>query len=106
MQYTANPDDPQSDFPGVNGQTPYSLLHLNTLYDLNTHCYTDATIQKRREANERSALLPVGSDGFYPISFQVVRFHIADEATETLVPIWMQSFFLLMNKNICIILGH
>ena len=48
LQFTANPNDPLSYFPGVNGQKPYSFLHLNALYDLNSNLYLDAVVQKRR----------------------------------------------------------
>ena len=181
LQFTANPNDPLSYFPGVNGQKPYSFLHLNAFYDLNSNLYLDAVVQKKREANENAALvsmvdrseiqepviltadrgyesyntlehivrkgwkylvrlreskgiisalslpdgdfdipvqlyltrrqnkklrelqkeypgiyrflptnvnfdfLPLGSDGFYPISFRIVRFSISDNSTETLI---------------------
>ena len=181
LQFTANPNDPLSYFPGVNGQKPYSFLHLNALYDLNSNLYLDAVVQKRRAANENAALvsmvdrsgigepviitadrgyesyntlehiaqkgwkylirlreskgiisslslpagdfdmpvqlfltrkqtkklkelqkefpgkyrflptkvnfdyLPWGTDGFYPISFRIVRFKISDDSTETLI---------------------
>ena len=57
LQFTANPSDPQSYFPGSGGQMHYSFLHLNALYDLNSHCYLDAVVQKRRAANENAALI-------------------------------------------------
>ena len=57
LQFTANPSDPQSYFPGSGGQMHYSFLHLNALYDLSSHCYLDAVVQKRREANENAALI-------------------------------------------------
>lgn len=181
LQFTADPNDPLSYFPGVNGQKPYSFLHLNALYDLNSSLYLDAIVQKRRATNEHAALismvdrcgiaepvlltadrgyeayntlehiankgwkylvrlreskgiisslslpdgdfdmpvqlfltrkqnnklkelqkqapgkyrflptnvnfdyLPCGSDGLYAISFRIVRFHIADDSTETLI---------------------
>lgn len=44
LQFTANPNDPLSYFPGVNGQKPYSFLHLNALYDLNSNLYLDAVV--------------------------------------------------------------
>ena len=52
LQFTANPNDPLSYFPGVNGQKPYSFLHLNALYDLNSNLYLDAVVQKRKAAHE------------------------------------------------------
>lgn len=57
LQIAANPNDPLSYFPGVNGQKPYSFLHLNALYDLNSNLYLDAVVQKRRAANENAALV-------------------------------------------------
>ena len=57
LQFTANPNDPLSYFPGTQNQMHYSFLHLNALYDLNSHCYLDAVVQKRRAANENAALI-------------------------------------------------
>ena len=57
LQFTANPNDPLSYFPGVNGQKPYSFLHLNALYDLNSNLYLDAIVQKRRATHENAALV-------------------------------------------------
>lgn len=57
LQFTANPNDSLSYFPGVNGQKPYSFLHLNALYDLNTGLYLDAVVQKRRATHEHAALI-------------------------------------------------
>lgn len=56
IQIATNPDDSTSYHPGSNGQKPYNLLHLNTLYDLEHHIYTDAIIQGRLNGNEHSAL--------------------------------------------------
>ena len=57
LQFTANPDDPLSYFPGVNGQLHYSFLHLNALYDLNSRLYRDAVVQKKRATHENAALI-------------------------------------------------
>lgn len=57
LQFTANHNDLQSYFPGVNGQKPYSFLHLNALYDLNSNMYLDAVVQKRRATHENAALI-------------------------------------------------
>ncbi len=189
LQFAANPNDPLSYFPGVNGQRPYSFLHLNALYDLNSNLYLDAIVQKRRAANENAALVsmvdrseiqepviltadrgyesyntlehiarkgwkylirlreskgiisslslpdgdfdmtvqlyltrkqnkllkklqkeypgkyrflpinvnfdyfPWGSDGFYPVSFRIIRFSISDDSTETLITNLNKDYF-------------
>ena len=56
LQIAANPNDPDSYYPGVNGQRAYNLLHINAMYDLLQHTYTDAIIQKSRNADESGAL--------------------------------------------------
>ena len=66
LQFTANPNDLDSYFPGVNGQKPYSILHLNALYDLNSRLYLDAIVQKRRAANENAALITIVDDSKIP----------------------------------------
>ena len=43
-------------FPGSNGQTPYSLLHLDAVYDLLQHTYLDASVCGRRKWNEKGVL--------------------------------------------------
>ena len=50
-----NTDDPDSYFKQKDSH-PYSLYHLNALYDLCTHTYLDAIVQKRRNLNEHRAL--------------------------------------------------
>ena len=57
LQFTANPNDPLSYFPGTNGQKPYRFLHLNALYDLNSNLYLDAVVQKKRAFHENTALI-------------------------------------------------
>lgn len=52
----ADPADKLSYYPGTNGQKPYGLVHLNALFDLENHIYTDALIQKSRQQNEHKAL--------------------------------------------------
>ena len=56
LQIAANPNDPDSYYPGANGQKSYNLLHINAMYDLLQHTYTDALIQKSRTENETGAL--------------------------------------------------
>lgn len=56
IQTATNPNDPESYHPGTNGNKPYNLHHLNALYDLNNHIYTDAIIQGKMNSNEHSAL--------------------------------------------------
>ena len=56
IQIPTNPKHSDSYFPGVNGQTPYSLLHLDAMYDLLQHTYMDAVLLGQRKANERGSL--------------------------------------------------
>ena len=56
LQIAANPNDQDSYYPGANGQKAYNLLHINAMYDLLQHTYTDAVIQKSRNADESGAL--------------------------------------------------
>ena len=56
LQIAANPNDPDSYYPGANGQRAYNLLHINAMYDLLQHTYTDAIIQKSRNSDESGAL--------------------------------------------------
>lgn len=56
LQIAANPDDPDSFYPGENGQKSYNLLHINAMYDLLQYIYLDAILQKRRNWDEHKAL--------------------------------------------------
>ncbi len=56
IQIPTNPNHSDSYFPGVNGQAPYSLLHLDAMYDLLQCTYVDAVLLGQRQANERSSL--------------------------------------------------
>lgn len=56
IQIPTNPDDEASFCSNVNGKKPYNLLHLNALYDLDKHLYTDAFIQGKKNGNEHIAL--------------------------------------------------
>ena len=56
IQIATNPNDEDTYFTGVNGQKPYSLIHLNALYDLEQHIYIDSRIQGRMSWNEHIAL--------------------------------------------------
>ena len=51
-----NPGHPDSHFPRVNGQAAYNMLHLDAMYDLLRHTYTDASVLGQRKVNERSSL--------------------------------------------------
>lgn len=57
MQIATDPNDTDSFFPGTDGQKPYNLLHLNALYDLKHHIYTDAVIQKAKLRNEHKSFV-------------------------------------------------
>ena len=56
IQIPTDPDCADSYFPGSNGQAPYSLLHLDAVYDLLQHTYLDAAVCGRRKWNEKGVL--------------------------------------------------
>ena len=51
-----NPRHSDSYFPSVNGQAAYNMLHLDAMYDLLRHIYTDASLIGQRKVNERRSL--------------------------------------------------
>ena len=56
IQIATNPSDETTYYPGANGKKGYNILHLNALYDLKQHIYTDAIIQGKTDKNEHIAL--------------------------------------------------
>ena len=56
LHIPTNPHDPETFYPNSNGKKPYNLLHLNVLYNLLTHTYQDAILQKS-VSNENSAVV-------------------------------------------------
>lgn len=52
IQIPADFKQTDSYFTGVNGQAPYSMLHLNAVYDLLLHIYIDVDLCGRRDWNE------------------------------------------------------
>lgn len=50
-----NPEDTDSHFVRKDGGRSYNLLHLNAMYDLLSHTYTDALVQKCRIMDEKRA---------------------------------------------------
>ncbi len=56
IQIPTDPNDPDSHFPAKEGRSPYNLLHLDAMYDLLRHTYTDAVLLGQRKANERNSL--------------------------------------------------
>ena len=57
IQITPNENDPDTYYPGTNGQKPYALMHMNALYDLENRIYEDVIVQKRNCWNEGQALI-------------------------------------------------
>ena len=57
LQIFADPKDKDSYFPGTDVQTPYSMIHINAMYDLLGRTYLDILIQKARSKNESAALV-------------------------------------------------
>ena len=51
-----NPSHIDSYFPGASEQASYNMLHLDAMYDLLRHTYTDASLIGQRKVNERSSL--------------------------------------------------
>ena len=56
IQVPTDPKHTASYFPSVKGQKPYSLLHLDAIYDLVQHTYLDAEVCGRRNLNESATL--------------------------------------------------
>ncbi|MBQ7469861.1 MAG: IS4 family transposase [Pseudobutyrivibrio sp.] len=56
IQIPTSPEDTSSYYPGSNGQKPYNLLHLNAMYNIEKHIYTDVIINGKQISNEHSAL--------------------------------------------------
>lgn len=56
LQIAANPNDPDSFYPGKDGHKSYNLIHINAMYDLVQHIYVDAILQKSRCTDESGAL--------------------------------------------------
>ena len=56
IQIPTNPRDADSYFPAMEGQKSYNLLHLDAMYDLLSHTYTDASLIGQRKVNERKTL--------------------------------------------------
>ncbi len=56
LQIAANPNDPDSFYPGKDGHKSYNLLHINAMYDLVQHIYVDAILHKSRCSDESGAL--------------------------------------------------
>ena len=56
VQIPVNPEDRGTYFPGVNGQKPYNLIHLNALYDILSNTYQDVIVQDRYKWAEQAAL--------------------------------------------------
>ena len=55
VHIATNPNDAETYYAGSNGQKGYNLIHLNALYDINSHLYTDILIQDSKSANEGKA---------------------------------------------------
>ena len=56
LQIPLNPHDATTYFPSVSGKAPYSMLHLDAVYDLLQRTYVDASVCGRRNCNEKEAL--------------------------------------------------
>ena len=93
IQMPTDPDDEDSFFPGVNGQKPYNLIHLNALYDLLQRTYLDAVIQKSRKQNEHKALIELADAS--PIEKVLVIVDRGYESYNTFAHIHERDWFYL-----------
>ena len=57
IQIPTAKEDADSFYPSKNGKKPYNLLHLNAMYDLLAHTYTDVCVLKSRRSNECRAFV-------------------------------------------------
>ncbi len=57
IQIPTAKEDADSFYPSKNGKKPYNLLHLNAMYDLLAHTYTDVCVLKSRQSNECRAFV-------------------------------------------------
>jgi hypothetical protein len=57
IQIPTNPKDLDSLIQESETTKPYNLLHLNALYDINSHTYVDAIINKIRTNSENKSLV-------------------------------------------------
>ena len=93
IQLPMDPDDANSFYPGVNGQKPYNLIHMNALYDLLQRTYLDAVIQKSRKQNEHKALIELAEDS--PIENALVIVDRGYESYNTFAHIHERGWFYL-----------
>ena len=93
IQMPMNPDDEDSFYPGVNGQKPYNLVHLNAIYDLLQRTYLDAVIQKSRKQNEHKALIELAESS--PIEKALVIVDRGYESYNTFAHIHERGWFYL-----------
>ena len=56
IHISPNPKEPDTYFVSSRGKKPFSLLHMDALYDLKQHIYLDACVSKRRNWNEPARL--------------------------------------------------
>jgi len=57
LQIPTDKNDTESFYPGASNQGSYNLLHINAMYDLLRHVYTDAILQKGRVRDEDQTLI-------------------------------------------------
>lgn len=57
LQIPTDKNDTESFYPNAPNKESYNLLHINAMYDLLRHVYTDAIVQKGRVRDEDQALI-------------------------------------------------
>lgn len=71
VQIPTDPEDLGSFYSGTDGKKPYSLLHVNALYDINHHIYPDVIVQKSKEANEHKAFQEMVDRSKIPVALVI-----------------------------------
>lgn len=59
LQIPTDKNDAESFYPNASNKESYNLLHINAMYDLLRHVYTDAIVQKGRVRDEGQALINI-----------------------------------------------
>lgn len=96
-----NPNDKDSYFKQGEAK-PYALYHLNALYDLCSHTYTDAVVQKRRNANERKAFCDM-VDRYCSSLSTIFIADLLEKLSHIHIPLFLISCFRWLLRMLCLL---